>query len=126
MILLDTCALVWLASGDKRLSKEARETIGEAKMVYVSSITAFEIALKYARGGLDLPCDPAKWFHDVLSHHDVEEVPVDSIVAITATKLPEIHRDPCDRFIIATARLRKLTIVTADPRFKEYEIPVIG
>jgi PIN domain nuclease of toxin-antitoxin system len=56
-MLLDTCALIWLAMGGGQLSAKARQAIKEAATVYVSSISAFEIAYASARGRLELPCD---------------------------------------------------------------------
>ena len=125
-MLLDTCALIWLAMGGGPLSKTTLKTLAEARNVQVCSISAFEIALKYQRGGLELPCDPAQWYQRVLEQHDVTEIPLTGELAIAATKLPEIHRDPCDRFIIATARFYRLPIVTADARFREYGVEILG
>jgi PIN domain nuclease of toxin-antitoxin system len=124
-MILDTCALLWLASGAGRLSPSALKRINEAPAVYVSSISGFEIALKVARGKLELPCAPKEWFERVVQHHRVTLLPLDLQVCITAAELPPLHSDPCDRFIIATAKLHELTVVTADPRFGEYGIDVV-
>ena len=124
-MILDTCALLWLASGAGRLSPSALKRINEAPAVYVSSISGFEIALKVARGKLELPCAPKEWFKRVIQHHSLSLLPLDLEVCITAAELPPVHSDPCDRFIIATAKLHELTVVTADPRFGEYGIDVV-
>jgi PIN domain nuclease of toxin-antitoxin system len=124
-MILDTCGLIWLATGSKELSVQAREAISRADIVYVSTISAFEIGLKYARGELDLPCDPERWYLDVLSHHGLTEIPLDGRVAVASTKLPLLHRDPCDRFIIATAKLLHLPVVTGDGCFDGYGIEII-
>ena len=125
-MLLDTCALVWLSTGGGKLSAPALASIEQANAVHVSSISAWEVALKHHRGTLELPCDPARWFQEVLKAHDLTEVALDSEVAVASTRLPEIHRDPCDRFIIATARLRGWPVVTADDRFPEYGVEVLA
>lgn len=124
-MLLDTCALLWLAEGGRRLSTEARRSINAATVVYVSAISAFEIGIKHRFGKLRLPALPGEWFQAVLTQHDLAEVPLDIATCTTATELPLIHRDPCDRFIIATARLREWPVVTADTRFASYGIDVI-
>ena len=124
-MILDTCGLIWLAAGSKELSADALRAIDAAEVVHVSAISAFEIGFKYALGDLDLPCDPEKWYHDVLAHHGLSEVPVDGKVAIASTKLPLIHRDPCDRFIIATAKLLHLRVVTGDERFRGYGVEML-
>ena len=124
-MILDTCGLIWLATASKELSREGLRAIESTEVVHVSAISAFEIGYKYALGDLDLPCDPEKWYHDVLAHHGLSEVPVDGKIAIASTKLPLIHRDPCDRFIIATARLFHLKVVTGDARFREYGVEIV-
>jgi len=125
-ILLDTCALIWLATGSNALSGAAKTAIAGARDVFVSSISAFEIAYKHATGGIHLPCDPEKWFHDVLKVHDIKEIELNSTILIAAAALPLIHKDPCDRFIIATAKLHSMLVATGDKLFKKYGITVIS
>lgn len=125
-MILDTCGLVWLAMGGGQLSPAARSAIESAPGLRVCSISAFEIGLKYAAGQLVLPCHPEKWYHEVLAHHRVDEVPVDGRIALAATKLPLIHKDPCDRMIIAAAKLLGLRVVTADERFREYGVEILS
>jgi len=124
-MILDTCALLWLASGDKKLSRAAIKRIDQAPTVYVSAITGFEIALKAAKGKLKLPLSPKDWFDRVVDHHDLTILALTLDVCIAATELPAIHDDPCDRFIIATARLNDLSVVTADEQFEKYGVAVI-
>ena len=124
-MLLDTCALIWLAMGGGRLSTKARQAIDEAAAVHVSSISAFEIAYASERGRLELPCDPERWYFEVLEKHSLTEVFLSGKIAIAATKLPMVHKDPCDRFIIATAQLEGLSVVTTDRKFRKYDIVII-
>jgi len=125
-VILDTCGLIWLAMGSKELSVETRRAINDAEVVQVSAISAFEIGSKYASGELELPCDPEKWYLEVLAHHQVTEIAVDGKVAMASTKLPRIHKDPCDRIIIATAKLLGLPVVTADERFRSYGVEILS
>ena len=125
-MILDTCALLWLASGDKKLSRAALQKIGEASAVYVSSISGFEIAIKSARGKLKLPSPPQEWFDNIVEHHGLAVLPLDLADCIAAADLPPIHNDPCDRFIIAAAKLRELPVVTTDEQFQEYGVTVIS
>jgi len=125
-MILDTCALLWLAAGDRRLSRTALKQINEAPAVYVSAVSGFEVALKVARGRLKLPHPPAEWFARVIDHHGLSVLPVDLNACITAAQLPPVHDDPCDRFIIATAKLNELGVVTTDERFQNYGIDVIN
>jgi len=125
-MLLDTCALLWLAEGGKHLSKETRDRIEESPVVYVSAISAFEIAVKCRSGKLKLPVPPAEWFQGIVDHHGLAVQSLDWDVCMAAVELPPVHKDPCDRFIIATAKMRKLTVVTGDPIFRSYGIDVVS
>ncbi len=125
-MLLDTCALLWLAGGGKGLSKQACDGIEDAPVVFVSAISAFEIAVKCRSGKLRLPVPPMEWFRGIVDHHGLAVEPLDWDVCVAAVDLPPIHKDPCDRFIIATAKLRRLTVVTGDPVFSSYGIDVIS
>ena len=125
-MILDTCALLWLASGDKKLSRSALKEINSASAVYVSAISGFEIAIKVAKGKLKLPHAPQEWFEKVVEHHGLTVLPLELNVCIAAAELPRIHDDPCDRFIIATAKLNDLTVVTADEQFEKYGLTVLG
>ena len=104
-MILDTCALLWLASGDKKLSRFALKKINEASAVYVSAMSGFEVAIKVTKGKLKLPHPPRPWFEKVVEHHGLTILPLDLNVCMAAAELPRIHDDPCDRFIIAAARL---------------------
>ena len=125
-MILDTCALLWLASGDKKLSRNALKEINAAAAVYVSAISGFEIAIKVARGKLKLPNPPQEWFEGVVAHHGLAVLPLELNACIAAAQLPPIHNDPCDRFIIAVAKLHDLTVVTTDEQFEKYGVTVIG
>jgi PIN domain nuclease of toxin-antitoxin system len=125
-MILDTCALLWLASGDRRLSRAALREINDAPVVYVSAISGFEIAIKVAKSRLKLPHPPQEWFERTVEHHGLAVMPLDVGVCIAAAQLPPIHNDPCDRFIIASAKAHDLTVVTADASFAEYGVTVIA
>lgn len=124
-LILDTCGLVWLVSGDRRLSRGARDAIDRAALVYVSAISAWEVSLKQARGGLELPLAPAEWFRRALDAHDLRLASLTVDVLTGANELPWHHRDPADRFIIATAKLDGLAVVTADERFAAYGVETL-
>ncbi|MEA1972786.1 MAG: type II toxin-antitoxin system VapC family toxin [Candidatus Cloacimonadota bacterium] len=126
MIMLDTCALLWLASGGGKLSEAALEQIDSVPAVCISAISAFEISLKYRQGKLELPVLPDEWFRVVLEHHDISVRSLDIDICIAANDLPPVHKDPCDRLIIATAKLHNFPVVTGDSRFEEYDIEVIS
>ena len=125
MILLDTCALLWLASAQEKLGKETLKIIETAPVVYVSAISGFEIGIKTRVGKLRLPVPARQWFDSIVEHHDLTIIDLDIITCIHATELPPIHRDPCDRFVIATALERELSVVTGDKHFEAYGVKVL-
>ena len=125
MIILDTCALLWLAQGGGRLTEATRARIDEEQDVTVSPISAFEIAVKHAKGKLSLAVPPAEWWYRAIQHHRLEVISLTAETVIRATRLPAIHGDPADRFIIATALENSVPVVTSDARFPEYGVSVV-
>lgn len=83
------------------------------------------IGIKHRAGKLALPVAPEQWFDVVLEHHSLAVIKLDLPTCVAATQLPPIHRDPCDRLIIATALAHKLPVVTADRRFEAYRVDVL-
>ena len=124
-MLLYTCALLWLTHDQSHLSDETLTQMDKAPILYVSAISGFEIGIKYRTNKLHLPMPPGEWFHGAVDHHRISIINLDLNTCIKATELPLIHRDTCDRFIIATALLQELPVVTADLRFEEYGIQVL-
>jgi PIN domain nuclease of toxin-antitoxin system len=125
VILLDTCALLWLAHDQTKLSPEALRKIDKSPVLFVSAISGFEVGLKYRASKLSLPVPPREWFEGVLRHHDISILDLDMEICLKASGLPPIHRDPCDRFIIATALVKGIPVMTADTRFKQYGVHVL-
>jgi PIN domain nuclease of toxin-antitoxin system len=126
-MILDTCALLWIAEGepDNRLSVQVLDRINKTPVVYVSAVSGFEIGLKAKAGKLILPVSPAEWFDAVLNFHHLQPIDLSLTICLRATELPNIHKDPCDRFIIATALALDMPVVTSDARFKEYGVDVV-
>jgi PIN domain nuclease of toxin-antitoxin system len=123
-MILDTCALLWLAHDRSRISRDTLLKIDEAPVVFIAAISAFEIGLKCRSGKLQLPVQPREWIGETIKYHQIDVIGLDLDICITASELPLIHKDPCDRFIIAAALSRNLPVVTADQRFAEYGVEV--
>ena len=124
-MILDTCAFLWLAHDQGKFSAETLKQIDAEPVVYISPITGFEIGIKYKTGKLHLPVPPENWIPEILDHHQIGIADLNIDICVKATQLPFIHRDPCDRFIIATALILGLPVVTADRRFAEYGVEVM-
>jgi len=121
MILLDTCTLLWLAIEPDHLSAPARQAIAASgELAHVSAISAWEIAWKCRLGRLELRLPPAAWFPLALEQHALRELPLTAATCLRMAVLPDLHRDPADRFLIATAQELDLTLVTPDPQIRQY------
>ena len=117
MLLLDTCALLWLVQDPEQLSARAREAIRKnAQSLAISPISFWEIAIKQAQGHLQFlrGTDLEEWHFEVVASYRLKELPLDAATLIASARLPPIHKDPCDRMIIASALRAKVAIVTAD------------
>lgn len=124
-ILCDTCALIWLATGDAKLSHMARTAIRNAELLCFSSISIWEIARKVKAGELEIPVSPTMFADMLVKQYCMKELPLDNAVMLRSSAMPEIHKDPADRFIIATALLNDCVVVTGDRRFSEYGVETI-
>ena len=125
MILLDTCALLWLAQGSDRISEDVRARIDSEPIVSVSAISALEIGLKSRSGKLQLPMPPGEWWARACEHHAINVLLIEPSTLIRSTELPYIHKDPVDRIIIATALDANAPVVTSDAHFGAYGVEVI-
>lgn len=123
-LLLDTCAFIWLVQGSRRLKSGIREEIDAVDQVWISAISAWEVSLKAERSELRLPLPPERWWAEAVSHHELTVAELTPVRLMEANRLPWHHRDPADRFIIATAIGENLPVVTADARFAEYGVEV--
>lgn len=125
-LLLDTCALLWLAQGGGGLSENAVSQINESSLVFTSVISAWEISLLSSREQVILPIEPEEWFQQITENQDIKVINLTPEIAFLSNNLPWHHKDPADRFIIATAISKNLAIVTADKKFAEYPVTIIN
>lgn len=121
-LLLDTQVLVWSILGLPHLSPRARRAISDTdNTVYVSLVSAWEIAIKKSIGKLHLPDD----LEGVISRTGfVAAFPTFDDTRILE-RLPLIHRDPFDRLLVAQAKRGNLGIVTSDRQIARYDVDVI-
>jgi len=123
-MLLDTCALLWLVAG-RRLRRQVLRQLETAPQLCLSAISGFELALKVHGGKLKLSDPVPVWLNGAVAHYGITVLPLDLEICVKAAGLPPMHADPCDRFIIATALIHKLPVVTSDERFAGYGVETI-
>lgn len=116
-LLLDTHVFLWCIRSDRRLSKAARFKILNASEVYVSSASIWEATIKIKFKKLDADVDQIV---EAISESGFSELPITIYHAAAVSRLPEIHRDPFDRILIAQAVSEPLTLLTADAELKSY------
>ncbi len=125
-LLLDTCTFLWLALGERALSRPAREAFTDpTNDVYLSAISSWEIALKHALGELALPEQPTVLVPEMRARLRVEALALDEPAALAIAQLPDLHRDPFDRMLICQAIMGGLTLVTPDPLIRQYAVPTL-
>jgi PIN domain nuclease of toxin-antitoxin system len=123
-LLLDTHALLWWLTDDRRLGKNARDVIADpASVVHVSAATCWEVAIKASLGRLtlgrtDLDAEiPANGF---------VELPITVRHALRAGGLPRHHEDPFDRMLVAQALLEELVFLTRDRALAKYGVNILS
>ena len=125
-VLLDTCAMMWMSVGRDLGSGAAAEIVKAAlgDGVFVSPVSAWEIGLLAVRGRFGaIRTEPAahQWFASFMSRSGINPAPFTAQTALQSALLPDlVHRDPADRFILATARLMGIPVVTSDGRMLDY------
>ena len=121
MILLDTHVLLWHEQGDRRLgvkTRQAVERVLQERTAAVSSISFWEIGMRIQKGQLEFLLDLDAWRRELLDQGLIE-IPVDGAIAARAGLLVDMHGDPADRLIVATA-LQGHQLLTADRRILDW------
>ena len=122
-LLLDTCTFLWTIEGGAALSVDAREALRDpANDVFLSAVSAWEIAVKHALGKLPLPDPPSRYVPKQRASRGIAPLPLDEDAALHLSLLPELHRDPFDRMLICQALAAGMLIVTPDPEIARYPV----
>ena len=120
--LLDTHVWIWTQEQPDALGPASRALLeATAEELCVSAVSSLEIARLVAGGLVELKGSLDRWVRSAIDSLEARSIDVDHQIAIEAYKLPgRFHKDPADRLLVATARLRDLTLVTADERILAY------
>ena len=120
MLLLDTHVFIWYER-DARLTAHSKEKISQARTVFFSAVSAWEIVVKRSLGKLDFAGSPT----DLASRYGFDLLPVTPRHAEAVESLPFHHRDPFDRLLLAQAQVDGLVLVTHDRVFQQYGLPLL-
>jgi PIN domain nuclease of toxin-antitoxin system len=123
-ILLDTCVWIWLLHNSERIvGTSCLKPIFEAaahNRLYLSAISLWEVAMLAEKERLTLGPDVRSFLKTAKEKSRVNIIPIDDRVAIEAPLLRDLHGDPADRFIVASAQVHSAIVVTADKKILEY------
>lgn len=125
-ILLDTHAFLWWIADDQKLSGRAREIISDgSNELFLSAAAGWEIAIKVQIGRLKLPEEPIRFILDQMRINAIQSLPIQMNHALHVSTLPQHHRDPFDRLLIAQAQLEGLPVLSSDHQLANYQVEVI-
>lgn len=119
--LLDSYILIWLDTGDERITPAVLKTLRRGEQRYLSAASAWELSLKQAAGKLRLRAH----IGTMLKAFGLLELPVTIRHGDQAAILPLLHSDPFDRLLLAQALVEGLILVTADKQLAQYGVPVL-
>jgi PIN domain nuclease of toxin-antitoxin system len=124
--LLDTHTFLWVINDPDKLSVRARDIcIATTNELYFSAASGWEIAIKVKLGKLRLPDNPERYIPKQLATAQINVLPIQLAHALRTYQLPEHHRDPFDRLIVAQAQLEGMPILSADGQLSRYAVNVI-
>lgn len=121
-LLLDTHAFIWWDSDNPSLGRGAAAAIADpGNRIFVSAASVWEIAVKARLGRLVFAGSPSA----AIGSNGFTSLPILPEQAEAAADLPDVHQDPFDRILIAQALARRLVLVTADQKIRQYAVPVL-
>ena len=125
-LLVDTHAWLWFLLTPDRLAESALDALSDRRnRLWLSVASEWEVIIKYGLGRLALPEIPSTFLPSRLAATDCSVLPVEERHVLRLESLPMHHRDPFDRMLIAQALTDDLVIVTGDPAFPPYEVPLL-
>lgn len=124
-LLLDTCTFLWAVRGDAQLSGAAAALFRDPdNEVFLSAVSAWEIAVKHHLGKLPLADAPSAYVPRERRRHGIDALPLDEAATLMLGKLPAAHGDPFDRLLVCQAIHHGLVLLTPDPAIHRYPVSV--
>jgi PIN domain nuclease of toxin-antitoxin system len=125
-LLLDTHAFLWWVTDNPQLSPIVRSIIIDpSNTIYFSVISAWEIIIKYQTGKLTLPETATTYISSRLAANNFSTLPVEMSHVLKVASLPNHHRDPFDRLLIAQSQVQQISIATVDTLIRQYPVATI-
>lgn len=125
-LLLDASTFLWIVEDSPQLSRRARELfLDPANERYFSSVSGFEISLKYSIGRLRLLAPPERLIPEERTKRGIDPLPLDEESALYIHRLPLLHSDPFDRLLICQAIVHGMAILSSDELFAQYPVRVL-
>lgn len=124
--LVDTHIFLWFVIDDPKLGDARKQAIQDpTNLVFLSSVSAAEIAIKHANKKLPLPQHPSLYVPRLRKQHQFLELPLEEASSLMLSNLPPIHKDPFDRLLICQALSHGLTLITDDDKILKYDVPTL-
>ena len=126
-LLLDTHVWLWLQVSPERFSKTTLDLLADTRNeLWLSTASCWEMAIKYALGSLPLPAPPSEYVPSRMERTGTTALPLLPIHALMVADLPPHHRDPFDRLLVVQAQHERVSLVTAGPAFRSYDVDIIA
>lgn len=123
---MDTAAFLWAASDPRKLPERVRALIeNEEAQLFMSAVSAWEIAIKHAAGKLTLSRAPERLMPEVRQTYGIDQLPLDEDSTFHLRRLPDFHRDPFDRMLICQAIHHGMAFLTPDEAIHRYPVRTI-
>ncbi len=125
-ILIDTHIFLWLFGQPSKISTNILNLLrNQNNSVYLSVVSSWEIAIKYGNGKLQLPDKPEIFVPDRMKKANLKPLKITKEHALAVADLPQIHKDPFDRLLIAQANIENFSLLSADSVFDKYTVKLI-
>jgi len=124
--LLDTHIFLWWNLGKGQLSERVIDIISDgSNEIYLSAVSAWEIAIKVAKKRLTIPEEPMRFVPSRMQLHGFQPLPIQIHHATRVYELPLHHNDPFDRLLIAQSQVESMPLISVDANIRKYEVDVV-
>lgn len=123
--LLDTAIFLWSLDSFQNLNRRSRQVLESGQDVFLSAANSWEIVIKSRTGKLNLPKAPSRLIPEAMARFALQALPITHAHTLAVSELPDHHRDPFDRLLIAQAQSEGMTFMTADHVCAKYPVDVL-